>query len=141
MLVSNLVRSVLCLGVLALAPALPAATVSGIWSGQTVDRNGDPQDLSFRFLQSGDALTGKMYGDNESVAITDGKLVGNQISFSVTNELNGQVSKFVYTGTLDGDEMEVTRQRVGLKNDPLKPSTGKGNGQNQKQVIRLKRIA
>jgi hypothetical protein len=144
--VSKLFRFALWFGVLALTPVLPAATASGIWTGQLIDRNGDPQDLSFRFTQSGDALTGKMYGDNESISIADGKLAGNQITFTVTIELNGQISKFVYTGTMEGDEMEVTRERVGnkndpLKNDPLKPPAGKGNGQNQKQVIRLKRIA
>jgi hypothetical protein len=108
-------RLIVCVGVLTLAPALLAANVSGIWTGQIVDRNGDPQDLSFRFIQSGDTLTGKMYGDNESTVIVDCKLEGNQITFSVTNDLNGQSSKFIYTGTINGDEMQVTRERVGLK--------------------------
>ena len=140
-MISTFHRLIVCVGVLTLAPALWAANVSGIWTGQIVDRNGDPQDLSFRFIQSGDTLTGKMYGDNESTAIADCKLAGNQITFSVTNELNGQSSKFIYTGTINGDEMEVTRERVGLKNAPLKVPVANGNGQNQKQAVRLKRIA
>jgi len=113
-----------------------AADISGIWSGQIVDRNGDAQDFSFRFAQSGDALTGKMYGDNESTPIAEGKIVGNRITFTVTNELNGQVSKFVYTGTINGDEIEVTRERVNLRNGPVNPDR-----QNQKQTLRLKRVA
>jgi hypothetical protein len=139
--ISTFYRLVVCVGVLTLAPALLAGNVSGIWTGQIVDRNGDPQDLSFRFSQNGDNLTGKMYGDNESSAIADCKLAGNQITFSVTNELNGQSSKFIYTGTINGDEMQVTRERVGLKNAPLKAPSANGNGQNQKQTVRLKRIA
>jgi hypothetical protein len=140
-MVSNFHRLIVCVGVLTLAPALLAANVSGIWTGQIVDRNGDPQDLSFRLIQSGDTLTGKMYGDNESTVIADCKLEGSQIIFSVTNELNGQSSKFIYTGTINGDEMQVTRERVGLKNAPLKAPAANGNGQNQKQAVRLSRIA
>jgi hypothetical protein len=126
----------LFLFVCAAALAMWSADISGIWTGQTVDRNGDSQDFSFRFAQSGDTLTGKMYGDNESTPITDGKIVGNQVTFTVTNELNGQISKFVYIGTMNGDEIEVTRERVNLKNGPINP-----NRQNQKQTVRLKRVA
>ena len=87
-------------------------------------------DLSFRLEQNGDKLSGKMYGDNESTPITDGKVDGSQITFSVGSELNGQVSHFVYTGTIGGSEIVVTRERV-----PVRP------GAAQKQSIRLKRVA
>jgi hypothetical protein len=128
--------AVLCLYVCVLALALRAADVSGIWTGQIVDRNGDSQDFSFRFAQSGDSLTGKMYGENESTPIAGGKIAGSRITFTVTNELNGQVNTFVYTGTMNGDEIEVTRERVNLKNGPVDP-----NRQNQKQTVRLRRVA
>jgi hypothetical protein len=140
-MVSNFHRLIVCVGVVTLAPALLAVNVSGIWTGQIVDRNGDPQGLSFRFIQSGDTLTGKMFGDNESTEIADCKLEGHQITFSVTNELNGQSSKFICPGTINGDEMQVTRERVGLKNAPFKAPAANRNGQSQKQAVRLKRIA
>jgi hypothetical protein len=38
------------------------------------------------------------------------KITGNQITFTVTNELNGRISKFVYTGTINGAEIEVARR-------------------------------
>jgi hypothetical protein len=120
----------------AFALTISGADLSGIWSGQIVDRNGDVQDLSFRFVQKGDALTGKMYGDNESTSIADAKITGDQITFSVTGELNGQITKFVYTGTSDGDELQLTRQRVGGN-----PAAAKGKGQNQRQTFKLKRVA
>jgi hypothetical protein len=129
-------RIFLWLNVCALVSVLSAADLSGIWTGQLEDKNGDSQDLSFRFAQTGETLTGKMYGDNESTPIADGKIIGNQITFTVTNELNGQISKFVYTGRMNGDEIEVSRERVNLKNGPINP-----NRQNQKQTIRLKRVA
>jgi hypothetical protein len=109
---------------------LAAANVSGIWTGQVTDKNGDPVDLSFRFEQNGDKLAGKMYGDNESTPITDGKVDGDQVTFSVGSELNGSISSFVYVGKIEGGEIIVTREHL-----PVKP---KGP---PKQVVRLKRVA
>jgi hypothetical protein len=123
-----------------------AADVSGIWSGQTTDRNGDLQDLSFRFTWKGNTLTGKMYGDNESTPIEDAGISGNQIRFMVTTELNGAITKFLYTGTVTGDEMDLLRQRVGLKVDAVtkdaaaKDATAE-NKAAQKQHLRFKRLA
>jgi hypothetical protein len=37
---------------------------------------------------------------------------------------------------MNGDEIEVTRERVNLKNGPINP-----NRPNQKQTVRLKRVA
>jgi hypothetical protein len=117
-----------------------AADVSGIWSGTLTDRNNDPQDLSFRFIQKGETLTGKMYGDNESTTVSAAKMFGNEISFLVTTELNGQVTTFKYTGTVDGDQMELTRKRVdagfatsAANTDPKKPATP--------QTVKLKRLS
>jgi hypothetical protein len=107
-----------------------AADVSGIWTGQITDKNGDPVDLSFRFEQHGDKLAGKMYGDNASTPITEGRVDGDQITFSVGAELNGQVSHFVYVGTIEGGEIKVIRER-----QPARP------GADQKLNIHLKRVA
>jgi hypothetical protein len=102
--------------------------LSGIWNGQITDRNGDPQDVSFRFVQTAGSLTGKLYGDNASFAISNATVTGNQIAFHVTTELNGQVSKFVYTGTVEGEEIVLTRERPG------------SNKPDAKQTVRLKRV-
>jgi hypothetical protein len=106
--------------------------VSGIWTGQLADRNGDVRDLSFRFTQSGDAVTGKMYGDNESTPISEGKISGQQMTFSVSSELNGQITTFLFTGTIKGDEIQVTRERTGGTSSN-KPAS--------KQTFTLKRLA
>ncbi|HVW86840.1 MAG TPA: hypothetical protein VHB50_19275 [Bryobacteraceae bacterium] len=120
----------------AAALTLSAADMSGIWTGQMIGRDGDPQDLSFRFVQAGDKLTGKMYGDNESMPLGEGRITGNEITFSVTNELNGQITKFVYTGTIQGQEIEMKRERTGVKPDPANADKTK----NQKQTFVLKRL-
>ena len=84
------------------------------------DRNGDLQDFSFRFEQHDQHLAGKMYGDNESNAITEGKVSGDTITFLVTTELNGSITKTLFTGTRKGADIQVTRERVGAK--PEKPA-------------------
>jgi len=84
------------------------------------DRNGDLQDLSFRFAQTEGGLTGKIYQDNESIAITDGKLDGDHITFMITTELNGSITKTVYTGTLVDGVIQLTRKKAGDKDKPEK---------------------
>lgn len=124
----------LCAGGLLLAATLLGADVSGIWTGQLADRNGDLHDLSFRFKQTGDTLAGKMYGDNESTPIAGGKVLDRQIVFSVKTEQNGQISTFIYSGTIDGDEIKVTRER-----EPA-PAGNTSNKPTPKQSITLKRL-
>lgn len=108
--------------------------LSGIWSGTALDRNGDVIDFSFRFVQSGGTFTGKIYGDNKSSPISEGKVEGDQVTFTVITELNGQITKTVYTGTISGDEMKLIRERVGGNFNT------KNKGQ-QRQPLTLKRVA
>jgi hypothetical protein len=148
----NKVALLCCMGAILSSTTAYGADFSGIWTGTTTDRNGDLQDLSFRFTQSGDKVTGKMYGDNESTPIESVNIVGDQISFMVTTELNGAISKFLYTGTIQGGEMDLLRKRVGVKPDPAvpeKPAALEKDAadaaakavQNQNTKLRLKRLA
>lgn len=100
------------------ASTLAAADLSGIWVGQIPARFGEVQDVAFRFVQNGSGFEGKMYGDNDSLPVAEGKVEGEQISFSTSTEMNGGVSRFVYTGTIKGEEMQLTRQRDVPADDP-----------------------
>jgi hypothetical protein len=114
------------------------ADASGIWTGTMTDRNGDPQDFSFQFAQTGDSLTGKMYGDNESIPVTGAKIAGDRITFSVTTELNGQITVFLYSGVIAGNDMDVSRIRQDVKAGDIKAApAGKPN---PPQTFRLKRL-
>jgi len=123
----------LCLFAL-LASSLHAAGVSGIWTGQLKEADRDPQDLSFRFTEASGSISGKMYGDNESTPLTDLKIEGDRISFTVTTELNGQVNKFTFTGVIRENEIELRRERE---------SSSKGKGKDEKPgpMLVLRRIA
>jgi hypothetical protein len=96
---------------LACAFAAAAGDISGIWTGQAPGRNGETEDVTFQFKQDGATLTGKLYGDSEDLAIADGKLEGDTISFSVTLRFGSNERKLLYSGTVDGAEMHLTRKR------------------------------
>ncbi len=118
-----------------------ASDFTGIWTGQLTDRNGDIQDLSFRFNIKDNVLSGKMYGDNESIPIQDARIDGNEITFSVTTELNGSITKFIYSGQINGDELTVVRRRGGTRNNVAADKPTTENKPNQPQTIKLKHIA
>jgi hypothetical protein len=116
------------------------ADVTGIWTGSMIDRNGDPQDFSFRLTQKAEALSGKMYGDNESVPLADAKITGDHLTFSVTTELNGQISKFLYSGAIIGDQIELSRLRSEAKAPEKKVIDKASEKPNPPQTFRLKRL-
>jgi hypothetical protein len=126
--------------VLLLTSGAFGADVTGIWTGSMVDRNGDPQDFSFRFTQKAEALSGKMYGDNESFPLADANITGDHLTFSVTTELNGQISKFIYSGLVTGDRIELSRLRSEAKAPEKKVTDKPSEKPNPPQTFRLKRL-
>jgi hypothetical protein len=127
-------------GVWLCSVCLLAADISGIWAGQDQGRRGEPQDLAFRFRQSGQTFTGKLFGDEFDLPISDASVTGGQIRFSVTttNYYSGSKTVFVYTGTVKDGEMELVRERVPAPEDKAAKSPA-ANPPN-KQTIKLKRI-
>ena len=98
--------------------------------------NGEIQDISFQFRLNGNTLTGKMFGDEFDLPIEDGSITEEQIKFVITttNYYSGNKTKFVYTGTIRGDEIELNRERA---------ERDKENGdkrENAKQTLKLKRL-
>ena len=91
-----------------------ASEIDGIWTGQQPGRRGDAEDLAFRFKLDGQVLTGKMFGDEFDLPISEGSFSGDQIRFVVTttNYYNGTKTRFLYTGTIKDGELELTRERI-----------------------------
>jgi hypothetical protein len=118
----------------------PAADLTGTWTGVIPARNNEVQDLTFRFVQKGEALTCKLYRDTTSVPILDGKVAGDRISFRVESEEQvGNVFvliKYTFTGTMTGSEIELTREREA---NPMLNSNP-ANRVTQKPVFTLKRL-
>ena len=107
----TMLRMVCSLGLL-LALAM-AADVSGKWTGDMPGRGGDATPTTFTFKVDGEKLTGSMTGPQGDIPLQEGKVAGNQISFSTTLDFGGNTIKILYKGTLSGDQMKMTREREG----------------------------
>src|SRR3954464_13405553 len=96
-----------------LVAAAVAADVSGKWAGDMPGRGGDTTPTTFTFKAEGAKLTGTMTGPQGEIPLQEGKVTGDQISFSTTLDFNGNSVKLVYKGTLAGDQIKMSREREG----------------------------
>ena len=95
------------------AVAAFAADVSGKWVAQVPGRGGETREATFTFKADGNQLTGSVSGRRGDVAISDGKIDGDDISFAQVMEFNGNQVKLLYKGKVSGSEIKFTRQREG----------------------------
>ena len=110
------------LGLLTLAAL--AADFNGKWVAQITGRDGQAHESTFTFKADGETLTGTISGPRGDTEISDGKISGDQISFSQIMEFNGNTMKILYKGTISGDQITFTRMREG--------GQGGGGGQGRK---------
>jgi hypothetical protein len=105
------VFAILC----ALTLGLMAADVSGKWTWEQAGRQGGTPTTSTLTLKAdGGKLTGSLDGGRGGpIDITDGKVDGNTISFSVKRSMNGNDVVTPYKGTLDGDTLNLEFTRAG----------------------------
>ena len=86
-----------------------AADVSGKWIAQIPGRGGQTVENTFTFKVDGAKLTGTISGPQGENPIADGKVSGDDISFTVTQSgARGEV-KFEYKGKASGNEIKFTR--------------------------------
>ena len=102
--------------------ALMAADVSGKWTYEGPGRGGNPgRPVTITLKADGATLTGTVPaggrggGDNPPppIEITDGKVDGNNISFTVKREFNGNSMVIKYEGVVNGDEIKLKIMRNG----------------------------
>ncbi|HWB84264.1 MAG TPA: hypothetical protein VG675_09005 [Bryobacteraceae bacterium] len=91
-----------------------AADVTGTWKGESsMGNGGDKFTLTFAFKQDGSSLTGTVQGpQGDPLPISDGKVNGDKISFTVKTDFNGGM-KFSHEGTVNGDEINLTTKSEG----------------------------
>ena len=97
----------------ALVAMVEAADVTGKWVAQVPGRDGETRETTFTFKAEGDKLTGTMTGRMGEVPLADGKVQGDDISFTTTLNFQGNDVKLDYKGKVAGDEIKMTRQRQG----------------------------
>lgn len=87
-----------------------AADINGNWKVTAEGPNGTIE-RTFLFKVEGDKLTGE---SNSSMlgksAITDGKVDGDNLSFSMTVNFQGEEMKVNYKGKVSGDEIKLTSE-------------------------------
>ena len=88
------------------------ADPAGTWTWSTPARNGGPDRTNTLILKlDGDKLTGTLIapgrgGQTNHLTIADGKASGDDVSFSVTREFNGNSMTSKYSGKLSGDSIK-----------------------------------
>jgi hypothetical protein len=121
----------LVIAVLAVTFVVRAADVTGKWTAQVAGRNGNTQTMTFDLRADGNTLTGTVSGGGGGGGrrgggggaaagprqISDGKIDGNNLSFTVKTEFNGQTRSTTYSGTIDGDSLKLKQTREG-RNGP-----------------------
>jgi hypothetical protein len=105
--------SKIVLALLLLAISAFAADVDGKWTGTISTPNGDfPQ--TFNFKADGAMLSGSLeFMPGMEIPIAEGKVDGNNISFSVTLDF-GMPFKLTYTGVVSGTELKVKGDAAGM---------------------------
>ncbi len=91
-----------------------AADIDGKWTGTIPGFDGNNITINYTFKADGSTLTGATTGpDGREIAIKDGKINGNNISFSLVFDFGGQEMKMEYKGVLSGDELKLTFDMMG----------------------------
>ena len=95
-------------GVLALSSF--AADVSGKWKAEFQTPDGQTRTSNLTLKADGETLTGTISGRGGDTAISEGKVSGDEISFVVVRDFQGQQMKSQYKGKVAGDEIKMSVQ-------------------------------
>ena len=79
---------------------------TGTWKWSFTGQNGQTRETTLKLKLEGDKLTGTVSGRNGDTAIENAKIKGEEISFSVTREFNGNKMTSKYNGKLSGDSIK-----------------------------------
>jgi hypothetical protein len=85
-----------------------AADVTGTWKG-TADTPNGPVERTFIFKVDGNTLTGETSSEMLGKStITDGKIDGDNLSFTITAKYQDNEMKLNYKGKVNGNEIKFT---------------------------------
>ena len=85
-----------------------AADVSGTWKASTETPNGS-FETTFVFKADGEKVSGTISNQfTGETQISDGRIEGDNLSFTVAANFNGNEFKLNYKGKVDGNEMKLT---------------------------------
>jgi hypothetical protein len=93
--------------------AASAADVTGKWVAEVPGREGNTMTQTFNLKSDGGTVTGTVATQRGEVAISDGKISGDTITFNQTMKMGDNEVKMNYTGKIEGDTIKFTREREG----------------------------
>lgn len=94
--------------------SLLAADVTGKWTAEMQGPGGNTRTVTMDLKADGSKLTGTVSGGRGgSAEISDGKVDGNDISFSVVREFNGNKMTSNYKGKVDGEVIHFNMKMEG----------------------------
>jgi len=95
------------------------ADIDGKWTGSIAGPDGGQGfPVSYTFKAEGTTLTGTSLGpDNSQIPIKDGKIDGNNISFSISFDMGGQDMKMDFKGVLSGDQIKMSFDMMGTPSE------------------------
>ena len=79
------------------------ADPTGTWKWSVTGQGGQTRETTLNLKLDGDKLTGKISGRGGETDIEEAKLKGEDISFQVTCEFNGNKVTTKYVGKISGD--------------------------------------
>ena len=91
-----------------------AADVTGTWKAEVPGRGGNMQQTTMVLKQEGAKLTGTLDGGRGGpVEITNGKVEGDTVTFTVVRNFNGNEIKQNFKGAASGSEIKFSRTMEG----------------------------
>ncbi len=90
-----------------------AADISGKWAGSVAGMDGNDMPITFTFKVDGTALSGIHVINNQETPFKDGKIDGNNISFTVNLDFGGQEMKIPHKGVISGDQIKMSYELMG----------------------------
>jgi hypothetical protein len=86
-----------------------AADVSGTWTWTAKSKKGKETQNTLTLKAEGEKLTGELTRGARSAEISNGTIKGDQVSFEVTTERNGNAQTTKYEGKVEGDTIKGTQ--------------------------------
>ena len=82
------------------------ADPTGTWKWSFTGQNGQTRETTLKLKLDGEKLTGSVSGRGGETAIAEAKVKGEEISFQVTREFNGNKVTTKYNGKISGDSIK-----------------------------------
>jgi hypothetical protein len=80
--------------------------LTGTWKSSMTNQNDQIRETTFKLKAEGEKVTGTISGRNNDTPIEEGTIKGDEVSFKVTREMNGNKRVTKYTGKISGDTIK-----------------------------------